>query len=264
MIDKDNPPADKDNLSDVKMTSPADPKTVRFVSPLETDKPPSTTHSEYDDMLTKTKTAIMEDISLMMSDYDVTMSSVQIEKVVESLLPSSVTSRHSSTTHSKSTDNPENNPNITPPPHPPPLKSYEIYTTCTTSCTDNIMTDKYVATGPYESVSSSFGYPQTPTSPTNQSDLTPPTSTKSVRKIRQKRQKRSKRKARDQHTKYLEQQVEELKQQLHEKQKQKEKEKITLELYESLKRSKQLETEKLEQLDNLIKEKEQDREDGRH
>ena len=67
MIDKDNPP--KDNLSDVKMTSPSDPKTVRFVSPPETDQPPhSTTHSENDDMLTKT--AIMEDMSLMMSNYN--------------------------------------------------------------------------------------------------------------------------------------------------------------------------------------------------
>merc|ERR1712115_426647 len=114
----------------------------------------------------------MEDISLMMSDYDVTMSSVQTKKVVESLL-SSVTSLHSSTIHSKSTDNTENNPNITP---PPPLKSYKTDTICTITCTDEVMTDKYVSTGPYESVSSSFGYPQIPTPPPNPSNLTPPTS----------------------------------------------------------------------------------------
>ena len=36
---------------------------------------------------------------------------------------------------------------------------------------------------------------------------------------------------------------------------------ITLELYESLERSKQLEMEKLEQLDNLIEEKQQNREE---
>ena len=257
MIDKDNPP--EDNLSDVKMTSPSDPNTVRFVSPPETDQPlHSTTHSENDDMLTKT--AIMKEISLMMSDYDdppndkdnspnvkmfsssdpttrfvstpatdkpsinppinsktrtknddklltkmaralavwgynndnlpdddVTMS-IQTEKVVESPLSSPVTSLHSFTTHSKSTDNTENNPNITSPPPPPPS-------------------------------------PPTP-------------STTSVRKIREKRRKRNKRKARDQHTKHLEQQVAELKQQLNEKQKQKEKEKITSELFESLERSK--------------------------
>ena len=69
IIDKDNPPKDKDNISDVKMTSPSDPKIVRFVSSLETDQPPhSTTHSENDDILTKT--AIMEDVSHMMSDCD--------------------------------------------------------------------------------------------------------------------------------------------------------------------------------------------------
>ena len=52
MIDKDNPP--KDNLSDVKMTSPSDPKTVQFVSPPETDKPPhSTNYSENDDKFLK-------------------------------------------------------------------------------------------------------------------------------------------------------------------------------------------------------------------
>ena len=69
MIDKDNPPKDKDNISDVKMTSPSNPKTVQFVSPLETDQlPHSTIHSENDDMLTKT--VIMEDISHMMSNYD--------------------------------------------------------------------------------------------------------------------------------------------------------------------------------------------------
>ena len=119
MIDKDNPP--KDNLSDVKMTSPSDPKPLRFVSPPASAQPTnSTTHSDNDDMLTKTD--IMEDISLMMSDCDVTMSSAQTEKVVESPLPCSGISLQLSTTHSKSTDNTENNPNITPspPPSPPP------------------------------------------------------------------------------------------------------------------------------------------------
>ena len=59
-------------------------------------------------------------------DNDVTMSSVQTGKVVESPLPSSGISLHLSTTHSKSTDNTEINPNITPspplspPPSPPP------------------------------------------------------------------------------------------------------------------------------------------------
>ena len=337
MFDKDNPPDDKDNPSNVKTTSPSDPNTVRFVSPETDQHAHSTTHSENDDMLTKT--AIMEDISLMMSDYndppndkdnspnvkmslssnpktlrfvstlatnkppinppinsttrtknddkfltkmaralaawgykndnppddDVTMSSVQTEKVVESLLPSSVTSLHSFTTHSKSTNNTKNNPNITPlppPPPSPPLKSHKIDTTCTINGTDKVMTNKYVSTGPYESVSSSFGYPQTP--PPNPFDLTPPTpSTKSVRKIREKRRKRSKQKARDRHTKNLEKQVAELQQQLNEKQKQKQKEMITSELYESLERSKQLEMEKLEQLDNLIEEKEEDREERR-
>ena len=95
----------------------------------------------------------------------------------------------------------------------------------------------------------------------NNNTITP--STTSVCKIREKRQKRNKWKARDQHTKHLERQVEELNQQLKEKQKQKEKEKITSELYESLEHSKQLETEKLEQLDDLIEEKEQDREERR-
>ena len=80
-------------------------------------------------------------------------------------------------------------------------------------------------------------------------------------RLEKKPWKRSKQKAREQHTKNLEKQVEELKQQLNEKQKQKEKDMITLELYESLERSKQLEMEKLEQLDNLIEEKQQNREE---
>merc|ERR1712115_547506 len=140
MIDKDNPPY---YLSDVKMYSPTDPKAVQFVSPPETDQPPhSTTHSENDDSLTKMKTTLMEDMSLMMTDYDVMMSSVQTKKVIESPLPSSGISLHLSTTHSKSTDNAENNPNITPlppPSPPPPLKSYETDTTRTITCTDEVM-----------------------------------------------------------------------------------------------------------------------------
>ena len=63
MIDKDNPP--KDNLSDVKMTSPSDPKTVRFVSPPSTAQLTySTTYSKNDDML-MTNTDIMDNLSLM-------------------------------------------------------------------------------------------------------------------------------------------------------------------------------------------------------
>ena len=67
LIDKDNPPNDKDNPSDVK-TSPSNPNTVQFVSPETDQHAHSTTYSETDDMLTKT--AIMEDISLMMSNYN--------------------------------------------------------------------------------------------------------------------------------------------------------------------------------------------------
>ena len=65
LFDKDNPPEDKDNPSNVKMTSLSNPKTVRFVSPPATDQPPinSTTCSENDVMLMNT--AIMEDLSLM-------------------------------------------------------------------------------------------------------------------------------------------------------------------------------------------------------
>ena len=64
LFDKDNPPDDKDNLSDVKMTSPTDPKTVQFVLSPETDQPlHSTTHSKNDDILMNT--AFMDDLSLM-------------------------------------------------------------------------------------------------------------------------------------------------------------------------------------------------------
>ena len=182
LFGKDNPPNNKDNPSDVKMFSPSDPKTVQFVSTPATDKPPinSTTRTKNDDKFLKKMARALTAWGYNNDsppDDNVIMSSVQTEKVVKSMLPSSVTSLHSFTTHSKSTNNTKNNPNITPSPPPSP----------------------------------------------------PPTSlTKSVRKIREKRRKRSKRKARDLHTKHLEQQVEELKQQLNEKQKQKEKEKITL------------------------------------
>ena len=63
LFDKDNPPDDKDNPSDVKMTSPSDPKTVRFVSPPSTAQPTHSTTSE-NDMLMMNKD-IMDDLSLM-------------------------------------------------------------------------------------------------------------------------------------------------------------------------------------------------------
>ena len=62
MIDKDNPP--EDNLSNVKMTSPSNPKTVSFVSHPATAQPiPSTANSEDEDMLMNTD--FKEDLSLI-------------------------------------------------------------------------------------------------------------------------------------------------------------------------------------------------------
>ena len=125
MIDKDNPP--KDNLSDVKMTSPSDPKTVSFVSHSATAQPThSTTHSENDDMLMNT--AFKEDLSLMEWTPDnyvphnnkenspevrkpsISISHTKIEQFVEKL-----TDNSSSTIHNVNTDNSGNNDTITPP-----------------------------------------------------------------------------------------------------------------------------------------------------
>ena len=71
---------------------------------------------------------------------------------------------------------------------------------------------------------------------------------------------------RDKKAKEPEQKVHMLQQQLQakeEKQKQNKKDKSTTELYKSLEHCKQLEIEKLKQLDNLIKEKKQDQEEYR-
>ena len=62
MIDKDNPP--EDNLPDVTMTSPTDPRTVRFVSTPAIAQPTPTTQPKNDDMI-MLKTDMMDDLSLM-------------------------------------------------------------------------------------------------------------------------------------------------------------------------------------------------------
>ena len=233
LFDKDNPPDNKATPSDVKMSSThSNPKTVSFVSTPVTDQPSinsTTTCTKDDDKFLKKMAWALAAWGYKNDNQpdDVKMSSVQTGKVVKSLLSSSVTSLHSSTTHSKSTDNIKNKTKITPPP-PLPLSSHKTDTTCT----NKVMTNKYVSIGPYESISSSFGYKPPPTPPPNSSNPTSPTpstpSTKSDCKIREQHRKRCKRKARDQHTKNLEKQVEELQQQL--KEKQKEKDKSTSEL----------------------------------
>ena len=150
LFDKDNSPEDKDNPSDVKMISPLDPKTVRFVSPPETDQPPhSTTHSENDDMLTKT--AIMDDISLMEWTPDnndppnnkdnspnVKKSSIsyaKIQKFVKHL-----TDNPPSTIHTNNIDNSDNTDTFTP----SPSTSHKTNTTSIAL----VMTNGYVSIGP--------------------------------------------------------------------------------------------------------------------
>lgn len=127
LFDKDNPLDDKDNPSDVKMSSPSDSKTVRFVSIPTTDKPPinSTTFTKNDDKFLKKMVRALTAWGYNNDNPpdNVAMPSVQTGKVVKSPLPSSVTSLHSFTTYSKSTDNIKNNPNFTPPPLPA-LTSY--------------------------------------------------------------------------------------------------------------------------------------------
>ena len=62
MIDKDNPP--EDNLSDVTMTSPTDPKTVWFVTTPAITQPTPTTQPKNDDVI-MLNTDIMDNLSLM-------------------------------------------------------------------------------------------------------------------------------------------------------------------------------------------------------
>ena len=175
LFDKDNPPDDKDNPSNIKMSSThSDPKTVSFVSNPATDQPSihsTTTLTKNGDMILK------KAMAWTLTDWgydndnppdDVIISSFQTGKVVKSPLPSSVTSLLSSTTHSKNTNNIENKNNITSPPPPPPLSSHKTDTTCT----NQVMTNKYVSIGPYESVSSSFRYPPPNTPPPNSSNST--------------------------------------------------------------------------------------------
>ena len=184
LFDKDNPPNDKGNPSDVKMSSTyLDPKTVSFVSTPATDQQPihfTTTRTKNDDMILK------QAMILVLANWgynndnlpdDITISSFQTGKVVKSLLPSFVTSLLSSTTHSKNTNNTKNKSNITP----PPFSSHKTDTTCT----DQVITNKYVSIGHYESVSSSFGYPP-PTTPTLDSSNST-TSTTSRRKVLEQR-----------------------------------------------------------------------------
>ena len=56
LFNKDNPPYDKDNPSNVKMSSHSNPKTGSFVSTLATDQPPFhsiTTRTKNDNMIMK-------------------------------------------------------------------------------------------------------------------------------------------------------------------------------------------------------------------
>ena len=147
---------------------------------------------------------------------DATVFSLQYDKtgkLVRIPLPSSIYSLCSPTTHIN-VNNIENKTNITP----PPPSSHKTNTTCT----NQVMTNKYVLIGPYESVSFSFGYPPPPTLSTNSSDSTTATLTTSAlptmsrRKVLERHRKKCKQKARDKHTKNIEQQVNILQQQLKE------------------------------------------------
>ena len=62
MIDKDNPP---DNLPDVTMTAPTDPRKVRFVSTPAITQPAPTTQPEENDDMILLKTEMTDDLSLM-------------------------------------------------------------------------------------------------------------------------------------------------------------------------------------------------------
>ena len=96
----------------------------------------------------------------------------------------------------------------------------------------------------------------TPSPSTITSTSTP--STKSWRNVLEQHKKRRHRKERDKKAKELERKVHALQQQLREnEEKQKQKDKYTTELHKSLKRCRLLETKKLKQLNDLIKEKEQ-------
>ena len=136
LFDKDNPPNNKDNPSNVKMSSHSDPKTVRFVSTLATHQPLHSTTTCYknDYMISKIAMAgALTDWGYNNDNIpdDNTMSSFQTGKLVTSLLSSSVISLLSSTTHSKDTNNTKNKTNTTLLPSPLPSTSYKTDSTCT-------------------------------------------------------------------------------------------------------------------------------------
>ena len=144
MFDKDNPPNNEDNSSNIKMWSHLDPKTVSFVSTPATDQPPSHstfTHTKTDDMIMK---IAIDDISLMKLTFDnnnppnnkdnspnnkkFNIPFAKIGKFVKKLKDKSpFHSRHSSTTHIKNTNIPKNKDIFTP----SPPTSHETDTTCT-------------------------------------------------------------------------------------------------------------------------------------
>ena len=91
LFNKDNPPNDKDNPSDIKMSSThSDPKTVRFVSTPATDQPPinSTTCTKNDDKFLK---KMARALTAWGYNNDNPPDDIMMGKVVNSLLPSFVT-----------------------------------------------------------------------------------------------------------------------------------------------------------------------------
>ena len=219
LFNKENPSDNKDNSSKVKMSSHSNPKTVSFALTPATDQSlhSTITHTKTDDMIMK---IAMDDIFVMKLTLDNNNSPnnkdnspdnkkfsvpyTKIGKFVKKLKDKSpFHSSHSSTTHNKNTNIPENNNIFTP----TPPTSHETYTICT----DQVMTNKYISSEPYGSVSSLFGYPPPPKpSPNTFNSTTSTSSTKSERKIREQRQKHCNREARDKHTRNLEQKVKEL------------------------------------------------------
>ena len=160
LFNKDNPLDNKDKLSDAKMSSiHSDPKTGCFVWTQLTDKPPF--HSTTTRTCNKNDDLIMEKAMFWtLVEYgfdknnpseDTMVFSFQYNKtgkLVRTLLPLSVYSLHSSTTHTNANIT-ENKTNITPLP-PPSSSSHKTDITCTAQ----FMTSKYVSIGPYGSVSS--------------------------------------------------------------------------------------------------------------
>ena len=219
LFKKDNPPKDKDNPSDVKLTSASDPKTVRFVSFPEIDQSPhSTTQSENenDDMLTKT--AIMDNISLMewTPDNDppnnkdnspnVKKSSIsyaKIQKFVEHL-----TDNSPSTIHINNTDNSDNTDTFTPSPSTSHDTNNTSIAFVMTDCPNGWeCPDRWASN---DDIFNNADSTTTP-SPSTITSTTKP-STKSQRNVLEQRKNRRHRKERDEKAKELEQKVHALQQ----------------------------------------------------